>query len=414
MKKNDEQITSIYGIKIGDSNLGKVIQESDAHDGLQEEFNKSLDTYKYERILSTDDSLKIIANGAMLFRFQVEVIEALSLNKSLSEENKQEIITNLFLDNEVYQNLYNQYYEEKDGLIVRAQRLLAVDGTKSLFDGLLPIALNPSTDISLNGRDIKNLFENLNQFKTSLCGDKTEASDKIPHTIKLNRKFNDEKNTAASIIGLVQSDPKILGSIFAVMGDKENKGEINITYSKKIKIGKQTVKGIGHSGLRCLLVAGLLFSSFATGYLAGKVLVGFMAITTMATAMPLLVAAILCAIATSKGIKYIRETVKTEATKQLSYLQTGKVGDLNISPSIISKYLLNPIDKGLNKDRETTMNSEIELRMNRCHSNICTNRELINSTIFGNKKSDLKELGRDKKLEVLLKQFGINSQGRNK
>ena len=47
MKKSDEQITSIYGIKIGDSNLGKVIQEltdTDTYDTLQNNFNKSLDT----------------------------------------------------------------------------------------------------------------------------------------------------------------------------------------------------------------------------------------------------------------------------------------------------------------------------------------------------------------------------------
>lgn len=354
---------------------------------IKSSFNKLL--YGYEKQSSDTYSVEnapiIIANAATLWRFQVEVIELLSTAQDIKEEDKNKILQELFGENSEYHKLYDAYYKT-DGLVQRAQERIGVNtGIKPLFSGVLPGGFK---DNDITWSNTGNIFNNISALKNELQIDQHAAQSQGKYALSTTHLNGEDLNGA--MMGLVMSDPKQIGTLFALLGDKSNKGEITFEQDKSWHLGKKTFKGMAHSAARCLFVIAVLCVFAYSGAALAPWLISHIGIvsTTVET-----VASVVTAV-TGFGlgltaITYIDKKVMEERQYTAEQYQDGvmQANRAGTSSDNVLKYVLAPYYKGRREDL-CGVKSDIEKKLNNISSTVFDNKRAINAcydhTIKGN------------------------------
>lgn len=174
---------------------------------------------------------------------------------------------------------------------------------------------------------------------------------------------------------------------------------------KSSHIGKNTIKGIGKSALRCLFVVAILGAFVA----AAPAIAGFLGLTAIAPAVVSTVVSVVSSIIGCTAIAYIDnkagEEIRHTYDDQLGSIGTN-FGGLGISSDNATRYTLAPIYQGMMQDKQKVMTGELEKRANNIATNICMNRKLINKTYVLQHRENIDQI--TKHMTEALEKFGIN------
>jgi hypothetical protein len=362
---------------------------------LKDSLNKYLELLKFEKtIFAEDDYATVITNAAILERFKVEAVEILANSENLTKsEDKTKVLKSLFGPETEYEKIYDQYYKEK-GLVSRAQAGLAALNIEGILDSVIPKTLN-AEDF-----DIKDgIFTRIDELKKSV-GLKEEKK-----SFRVATEAFDEGNLQLTMLSLLKSDPKKLGALFAIMGDKENGGQIEFK-EHKLTSHKHTHEAYYTSAKRLLVITACIVSGLVAATCAGALVVPSIAAFASVTVIGAIVGLVACSALSVGLFNHIAPVVKREAGltgNELLASVTSNVGGTGISSNDAWNYFIAPIRQGKAKDLEESVSKGIETSLLSIQSKHLQNNNQYNKmdlihrqliqTIVPNQKEIMKNLG---------------------
>lgn len=377
----ENQITSIYA-RVNGQSLAQQLMEMSSDDiakfyederkiVLGKELDTLLTGYEFkDEQPDVSSAVQIITNAALLERFKIEAIEALSQNNKLEPEEKTKILKGLFGENSNYSKLYNEYYATGSGLVDRAQAAFQGYNIQPLFKDVIPSRFSFEHDFKID--EAGKVFKTIAKMNKDL-GDSHHEMHTI-RTVKL-----DEANLEASMMGVIMSDPRQLGATLALMGNKNKEGEINIVHDKKAHVGKNTVKGVGRSAARCLFVLAILGAFIAAGVLLSPIIATALGASVAVTSVISGVVGAAAGFGLSEtAIKHIEKRTVEErgytAVHESSHTDQPVV-DL-VSKNLVQKYIVAPYLKGRRNDKIADL-EQFEKKLNNIDHNVINNRRVI-------------------------------------
>jgi hypothetical protein len=397
--------TSIYAEVEGKS-FAKLLEEftGQNYTNLKESLAQYTTALDFQAGIFPDEEIpEIISNAMILERFKIEAIEIIGRKEGLSEEQKKIILNELFGDKSEYKKLYDKYYQ-KGGLVEHAQKFFKDNKTRPIFKDIIPDSLNAdSFDIT------KDVFKNISEMKTSLG----VAEDHKKSFVVSITAF-DEKNLDLTMMGLLASDPRGLGAMLAVMGNKDKQGEIMMEKDNRFNIGTETMKGVASSAVRCLVVlaicAAFLYIAATVGSLGAALASGSFAAVSTETILGITAAFVVGL----QGFEHIRTKVEDEKhlTKNItnSSVNTNAAGS-GISVDDLYKFVVAPIKKGRFKDKQKHSKG-LELKLLGIQDNVDENRRCFRNLNKSEREKLQKMIPSAAYCEVLDK-FGISIKSKN-
>lgn len=347
---------SLYETIGGKTSLAEKLNGASV-DKATAELKSALDEYlqglSYSKAIPSDqDTAIVIANAATLARFKVEAIEIIMRNESIPEAKKTEFIDGLFGKETLYSKLYDDYYTKENCLVARAQKVIKQHNIQPLFDGIIPSSMAES-DFDLT-RDIS---EQIREMR-GLIGFKDKQETAYRDSFLVKTKAFDQKELEVTMLSLMASDPRKLGALLAMMGNKDKNGEILFEKDTRWNIGGKTKLGSAHSALRCLValaicaafmvsVGAIMSVGVAAAGVATGVATSVKAVTAVTGVVTLGISLV--------GFHHIAERVKEEQrysnglpqSPQMYAMPTG-----GLPTDGVLKYVAAPTVKGRNEDHK--------------------------------------------------------------
>ncbi len=256
----------------------------------------------------------------------------------------------------------------------------------------------------------KDVFKNIKDLKkeTNLQGNH-DRSFVIATTVF------DKEDLNFTIMGLLASDPRELGAMLAVMGNKDKEGEILMEKDKRFNIGMGSMKGVLSTAARCLIVLAICVAFLYLASTVATVGAAFAA-GSFAVNSSTLLSATACLVVGLKGFDHVRTTVEKEnyLTRDVttSSVNTNAAGS-GISTDDLYKFIVAPITKGSLKDKKSYSKSPFEQKLLRIQTAIGENKRL-NNELNESEHEKMEEIIPKKKYLEALKSFGILVKGLEK
>jgi hypothetical protein len=313
-------------------------------------------------LISPNNAIEIVANAAILARFKIEALNIFNGSQSLTKENKELAIKTFFGPNTEYGNLYKQYYDS-DGYVGKAQKIIKDDSA------LKPV-LDPQ-ELHVNPIDFDD-FDDIQKIFTSFAAIKEALLQKDGSpTLNAYTNIFDDKNIERAVMGLALSDPKQIGLLLALLGDKENNGEI--------KIQKQSLGAMKYTTIpskRLLVVAALGISSLAKNPIPVIALIVVAAPSiAFGTGIAIILSYIASVVIWYVCLKEIRTNVEKERSVNKNMLFTSAIINFfgtGISTNDIVSYVASPSMKKKNlmiRERLTKIENYLHDMVERCKEN---------------------------------------------
>jgi hypothetical protein len=354
------QLCSLYEKTEGQESFADILKNA-SDSSTQQDLEDAKNLFdKYTKgianeyhLISEKNAIEIVTNSIILARFKFEALNILNENKNLTKEHRELAIKTFFGPDTEYDKLDKKYYGS-NRYLEKAQAIINGDGKK--LKGLLNISMLDinAQNFEIKDEDLDNIFLLFKTIKGELLSKDGSSTLNESSTLKIYTKVFDEKHIERTVIGLALSDPKQIGLLFALLGDKDNNGEIKIQ-EESLGVMQYTTIPI----TRLLMVAALLVLSLVAmdSYKIAQLLVNSLPSTIPVILQPFTLyasTAIIPILAMGIGyfiLKKISATLEKEAkyTKNLQGFGVAtNVNSSGISRANIGHYISGPSMK--NKD----------------------------------------------------------------
>jgi len=323
-------------------------------EGKIETLKSSLQAYlellKFNKtIFAEDEYATVITNAAILERFKIEAIEILAKSQNLTKsEEKTKVLNSLFGPETEYGKIYDEYYK-KEGSVARAQEELAKFNIEGILDSVIPETFKAG-DFDIT-KDTNDVFKLIDELKKVLVLTESKKSFRVA------TEAFDEENIELTMFSLLNSDPKKLGALFAIMGDKDNGGQIEFK-EHKLTSHENTYKAYRTSARRLLVIAACLVCGVVSAAAFGALVVPSIAAFASVTVIGAAVGLVACSALSLVLYGHITSTVKKEAewtqNEEKTFFQRN-IGGTGISNNDAWNYFIAPIRKGEFEDIEKSL-----------------------------------------------------------
>ena len=215
----------------------------------------------------------------------------------------------------------------------------------------------------------------------------------------------DDDNIQLTTLSLLKSDPKKLGALFAIMGDKEHGGQIEFK-EHKLTSHKHTHEAYYTSAKRLLVITACIVSGLVAATCAGALVVPSIAAFASVTVIGAIVGLVACSALSVGLFNHIAPVVKREAwltQDELLANAISNVGGTGISSNDAWNYFIAPIRQGTAKDLKESVSEGIEkdligiqnkhLQNNNQYNKMDKEKRDLIKKIVPNQKEIMKNLG---------------------